>query len=147
MLDNEPNERHEDASTDNAVDMTDEVKVTRRRRTRSKVETPEAGESATNEDIAPSRKAPPMTSVLFMAPSSTDFETPAEPAAEVTSRRRRRRSRADEADEPTPEVAQPVAEDEEQDDEEESGRRRRRGRRGRGRGKGGSLEDGSDDSA
>jgi ribonuclease E len=145
MLDNEPNERHEDAANSEA---TPEETPKRRRATRKSAKaaaeiaetaaepTPEAAA----EPPAEQRKPALATSVLFMAPAATEERhAPAAEESESTEPRRRRRRRKGEGDEEQAQVQEEPVEavpEEQEDEDDESGKRRRRGRRGRGRGKG-----------
>ena len=151
MLDNEPNERHEDAVDNEAMP---EETPKRRRATRKSAKataaetaaepTPEAA----SEPPAEQRKPALATSVLFMAPAATEERHAPAPApapadeSESAEPRRRRRRRKGEADEEQVQVqvqeepVEAVSDELDEDDDDEGAKRRRRGRRGRGRGKG-----------
>ncbi|HZM80356.1 MAG TPA: Rne/Rng family ribonuclease [Candidatus Limnocylindrales bacterium] len=143
MLDNEPNERHEEAVNNEAAP---EETPKRRRATRKSAKA--AAEPATEptpeaapEPPAEQRKPALTTSVLFMEPAATEERQAPIDESESAEPRRRRRRRKAEADEEQIQVHEEAVEvADEDEDEDEGGKRRRRGRRGRGRGKG-SAED------
>jgi len=144
MLDNEPNERHEEAANFEAAP---EETPKRRRATRKSAKA--AADTAAQptpepaaEPAAEQRKPALTTSVLFMAPAETEERRAPADESESAEPRRRRRRRKGEADEEQVQVQEEVVEaaEEPDEDDEDGAKRRRRGRRGRGRGKG-SAED------